>query len=43
MTENDAETAALLVLSYYYLATARTVLLQAHHDRCFSLVKLLCI
>ena len=31
-----------MVLSYYYLAPVRKVLLQAHRDRCCSLVKLLC-
>ena len=45
MTENGAKMTQklLLVLSYYYLAPVRKVLLQAHRDRCCSLVKLLCI
>ena len=41
--QNDAKIAAIMVLSYYYLAPVRKVLLQAHRDRCCSLVKLLCI
>ena len=41
--QNDAETAAIMVLSYYYLAPVRNVLLRAHRDRCCSLVKLLYI
>ena len=41
--QNDAKTAAVMVLSYYYLAPARKVLLQAHYDRCCCLVKLICI
>ena len=32
-----------MVLSYYYLALVRKKLLQAHHGRCCSLVKLLCV
>ena len=41
--QNEVKTAAMMVLSYYYLAPVRKVLLQAHRDRCFSLVKLLFI
>ena len=36
-------TNAIMVLSYYYLAPVRKALLQAHRDRCCSLVKILCI
>ena len=46
MTENGAkmtQNAAIIVLSYYYLSNVRKGLLQAHHDRCCSLVKLLSI
>ena len=41
--KSDAKTAAIMVLSYYYVAPVRKVLLQAHHDRYCCLVKLLCI
>ena len=41
--QNDASTGALLVLSYYYLAPVRKVLLKAYHDGSCSLVKLLCV
>ena len=33
----------MIHLIQYYLAPVRKSLLQAHHDRCCSLVKLLCI
>ena len=41
--QNDASTTQLLVLSYYYLASVRKVLLQGHRDRCCSLGKLWCV
>ena len=41
--QNDVQNAAIMVLSYYNLAPVRKGLLQAHRDRCWSLVKLLCI
>ena len=41
--QNDAKIVAIMVLSYSYLAPLRKMLLQAHYDRCCSLVKLLCI
>ena len=41
--QNDEKTAAIMVLSYYYVASVKKVLLQVHPDRCCSLVKLLCI
>ena len=41
--QNDTKTAAIMVLSYYYLAPVRNVLLQAHSDRCCSLDKMLYI
>ena len=40
--QNDTLNAAIMALSYYYLASVRKGLLQAHHDKCCSLVKLLC-
>ena len=40
MIENGA---AMLVLRYYYLAPVVKVLFQVHHDRCYRLVKWLCI
>ena len=45
MTENSAKMTHKMpqVLSYCYLAPLRKGLLQAHHDKCCSLVKLLCI
>ena len=45
MTENIAKMTHKMpqVLSYCYLAPLRKGLLQAHHDKCCSLVKLLCI
>ena len=39
--QNRAYNAAIMVLSYCYLAPVRKGLLQAHHDRCCSAVKLL--
>ena len=39
--QNGAYNAAIMVLRYYYLAPVRKGLLQAHHDRCCSAVKLL--
>ena len=41
--QNDAKIIAIMVLSYSYLAPLRKMLLQAHHDRFCSFVKLLCI
>ena len=41
--QNDAKTVAIMVLSYYYLAPVRKVLLQAHREEFCSFVKLLCI
>ena len=41
--QNDAKIVAIMVLSYSYLAPLRKMLLQAHHDRFCSFVKLLCI
>ena len=45
MIENGAKimkkTAAIMVLSYYYLAPVKKVSLQVHRDKCCSLVKLL--
>ena len=46
MTANSAKTAqknATIFLSYYYLVLVGKGLLQAHNDKCCSLVKLLCI
>ena len=39
--QNGAKIAAILFLSYYYLVAKE--LLQAHNEKCCSLVKLLCI
>ena len=33
-------TQGILILSYFYVGPVRKVLLQAHRDRCCSLVKL---
>ena len=41
--ENGAKNATIMFLSYYYLALVRKGLLQAHNDKCCSLVKWLCI
>ena len=38
--QNDAKTAAIMILSYFYVGPVRKVLLQAYRDRCCSLVKL---
>ena len=43
MTPNRAKMAHKMFLSYYYLAFVRNGLLQAHNDKCCSLVKLLWI
>ena len=32
--QNDAKSAAIMVLSYYYLTPVRKVLLQAHREGC---------
>ena len=41
--QNNPYTTTILVLHYYYLAPVGKVSFQAHHDRCCSLAKLLCI
>ena len=41
--QNGRKNAAMLFLSYYYLALVGKELLQAHNDKCCSLLKLLCI
>ena len=43
MTKNGAKNVTIMVLTYYYLLPVGKGLLQAHHDRRCSLVKLLCI
>ena len=41
--QNGAKNATIKFLSYYCQALVRKGLLQAHHDKYCSLVKLLCI
>ena len=41
--QNGGGNAAMLFLSYYYLALVGKELLEPHNDECCSLVKLLCI
>ena len=47
MTANGAKMAdkndAIMFLTYYYLLLVGKGLLQAHNDKCYSLVELLCI
>ena len=41
--QNDAQNAAIMFLSCYYLTLVGEGLLKAHNDKCSSLVRLLCI